>query len=487
MTTVERLLKTARKQDPAKAGGPRLYSKNQEWLAEHISGDHHRQKLLTGSSLYKWASTNAWAKKKLLECEDRGVHGNATDMAWRCSEDFTPWPYNPDTDSDRSQLMAKLHILYGVPIQAIHPRADQVQKSLRYNLRSDTIPTHPYARSRTYDMRQHNQTTLWGPFQDTSPLKVDWEKLEAVMLILDHNLKHFSSQIDLNVPGEVWPSSRVPNWTVPFMGASPGSYVPQTPLSALETSITSSSHHSASDNASSALPNEPAIPLDASDPYGVTGTWARIVCFLDYNELYDFNFSNRPPNTGFPRPPLDTGEAIRLITMRIRVTSIEDANADSDSSDGSQYTPASSSFPNTSKSKSRSKYKQNKSDPTPTHPVVWFKGHSTSIRPSWDPNANSKIRGCVRLTPEGEVHWTTWSIFHGEERWKSEGVQVGGVRSGRGVLGFWCDKDLDMHGPAGPTAFWKVGDAVEDGGEGGEEERRRERMREVGGLHVPLY
>ena len=27
-----------------------------------------------------------------------------------------------------------------------------------------------------------------------------------------------------------------------------------------------------------------------------------------------------------------------------------------------------------------------------------------------------------------------------EERWKSEGIQIGGVRSSRGVLGHWFDK-----------------------------------------------
>ena len=45
----------------------------------------------------------------------------------------------------------------------------------------------------------------------------------------------------------------------------------------------------------------------------------------------------------------------------------------------------------------------------------------------------------------------------GEERWRSDGVQVGGLRARRGVVGTWFDKDFDAHGPAGPTAFWKVG------------------------------
>lgn len=45
-----------------------------------------------------------------------------------------------------------------------------------------------------------------------------------------------------------------------------------------------------------------------------------------------------------------------------------------------------------------------------------------------------------------------------EERWRSEAVQVGGLRSKRGVMGIWYDKSFDPHGPAGPTAFWKVKD-----------------------------
>jgi hypothetical protein len=49
-----------------------------------------------------------------------------------------------------------------------------------------------------------------------------------------------------------------------------------------------------------------------------------------------------------------------------------------------------------------------------------------------------------------------------EERWRSEGIQVGGIRSKRGVTGTWFDKDYDDHGPVGPTAFWKVGDECWD-------------------------
>jgi hypothetical protein len=43
-----------------------------------------------------------------------------------------------------------------------------------------------------------------------------------------------------------------------------------------------------------------------------------------------------------------------------------------------------------------------------------------------------------------------------EERWRSEGIQVGGLGATRGVVGTWFDIDYDPHGPAGPTGFWKL-------------------------------
>ena len=94
------------------------------------------------------------------------------------------------------------------------------------------------------------------------------------------------------------------------------------------------------------------------------------------------------------------------------------------------------------------------------------------------------MSGTVRTTPSGDIRWTTFSIFHGDERWRSEGVQIGGIRSARGmshtpslslpashtaylhiaigILGNWFDKDYDVHGPAGPTCFWKVSDDIQE-------------------------
>lgn len=70
---------------------------------------------------------------------------------------------------------------------------------------------------------------------------------------------------------------------------------------------------------------------------------------------------------------------------------------------------------------------------------------------------DARLTGTVRLTREGDVHWTTsTAIYDGQERWKSEGIQVGGVGSARGILGFWFDRDYRTHGPLGPMAFWRA-------------------------------
>ena len=106
------------------------------------------------------------------------------------------------------------------------------------------------------------------------------------------------------------------------------------------------------------VPREPKLPLEAQDPYNITGTWMRVVCFLDYTELFSFNFSSQQ-NDDQPRPPLDTEEAFRLIVCKLSVKKIEPPGED----EGQAL------------------------------PVVWFDGKSSSLRPSWDPNANSKIRG----------------------------------------------------------------------------------------------
>lgn len=105
------------------------------------------------------------------------------------------------------------------------------------------------------------------------------------------------------------------------------------------------------------------------------------MCFLDYNDLHDFNFSAEAMKvrSDEPRDTLATDEAIRHIVMDLQVTEVVPPGQ----------------FDN------------------PSLPIVHFSGKSKSLDVSWDPNANSKIRGSVRLTPDGEVRWQTISVFYG--------------------------------------------------------------------------
>ncbi|KAK0718149.1 hypothetical protein B0T26DRAFT_777698 [Lasiosphaeria miniovina] len=275
------------------------------------------------------------------------------------------------------QQSAKLHSLFGMPLLKLG--------------RTRSSRMYPFACSKVYDLREYTENTRWGPFMNDGSDRIDWEKVEAILLVLRNNMK--------NKGLDTFPIFSN-FWNTAFGGSWPRSYIP--------------------------WPEEQErSELELQDLYNVSGTWLRVVCFLDYNDFFSYNFpigDHLPDN--IPRPALNTGEATRLILMKIHVTKVE-APGESDGQD---------------------------------HPVVHFEGFSRSLDGSWDENANSDLRGTARMTPEGEVRWTTYSIFSGIERWKSEGIQLGGIQSARGVVGNWFDKDLDPHGPCGPTAFWKISD-----------------------------
>lgn len=233
---------------------------------------------------------------------------------------------------------------------------------------------------------------------DDGEFKVDWEMVESLMIVLGYNsglcCRRFQPRFS-------------PPWVKPMQGVVPDSEILKRRR----------------ELSGGALWDEEKS-LRERDPYNISGVWSRIVCFLDYNDLYAYNFSDEALKhpAHLPRDGLVCDEAIRHIIMDLKVTAILPCEDNSD------------------------------------YPIVEFNGTSRSVDAAWDPNANSKIRGSVRMTCEGEVRWQTISVFYGEERWRSEGIQVGGVGAQRGVVGTWFDKDFDPHGPAGPTAFWKISD-----------------------------
>ncbi|KAK0671141.1 hypothetical protein QBC41DRAFT_316471 [Cercophora samala] len=333
-----------------------------------------------------------------------------------------------EEERERRRMSAHLHCLLGI------------QDLLRdvtsgSSLKKWTLAERAYATAcaKVYDIREYKrEETAWGPFytpgdgekkeKKKGGLRVDWEKAEAIMIVLGTNLR---------AKGLAFFDAVEHVWGKRFGGVWEGSYIPWVPESALANleKKKMEEEENADEDEEEREKRLELEELARRDPYGVKGTWLRVVCFLDYTDFFHFNFHNHGADgqaADAPREPLSTGEAVRLILMKVHVTKIEPA--DPEAGDHEDW------------------------------PVVHFEGQSRALDWSWDGNADSDLKGTVRMTKEGEVRWTTYSIYDGEERWKSEGFQLGGRKSARGVIGNWFDKDYNEHGPCGPTAFWKVSD-----------------------------
>lgn len=144
-----------------------------------------------------------------------------------------------------------MHVHYG-EVQ-MQPRRDKYKNA------------YGFGASMVYDLRNFRMANFWGPFRNTGDASVDWEKMEAVMIVLQHNLDEYSTYRRGNPYG--------PPCRGPFVGATPGSFVHQD----LE------------------LPHKPLMPLadphglskTGIDPYNVSGTWQRVsACLYAFQRLY---------------------------------------------------------------------------------------------------------------------------------------------------------------------------------------------------------
>lgn len=250
----------------------------------------------------------------------------------------------PAETEEQRQASAHLHSLFGIAQESIGRTRSQA--------------AHSWARGRVYDLRQYcREKNFWGPYLHDGQYNVDWEKIEAIMIVLGYNLKIFSDRANGLFPMV---------WDQPFEGCVPNSYVSRDRTDIFEEFFLKK------------LPEDRRMieeldpTLDALDPFGVTGTYRRVVCFLDYSDFHAFNFPSRrfldedeDEDIPFPglRGPIDTHEAIRLIVMKVKVTKIEEPT-ELDHQD---------------------------------YPVVHFEGTSRSMHSQWDDNANSLLEGM--LTP----------------------------------------------------------------------------------------
>jgi hypothetical protein len=241
------------------------------------------------------------------------------------------------------QRSARLHCMYGIP-NSTSGRS--------------TLSTHPFARSRVYNLRNYTKHSRWGPFRKDGSMRVDWELIESIMVLLGYNNGLCSRR-------------HMDRFTLPW--SAPFANVFQDRFAHLPST--------SSPPPSPSLTENPSLPLDLQDPYNISGIWARVVCFLDYDDLYHFNFNTTAVRTpeDQPYPPITMDEAVRHIMMHLQVTAITAPGKNDDQ----------------------------------TMPVVHFSGKARAVDTNMDANANSTIRGCVRMTAEGEVRWSTVWIFNG--------------------------------------------------------------------------
>jgi len=164
---------------------------------------------------------------------------------------------------------------------------------------------------------------------------------------------------------------------------------------------------------------------------GVEGTWRRYVCFMDYRDLFAFNFSG--PHDG-PRNPSffdDRGfrEATRLIDINISIIP---------------------------RSKMLVRFPTG-DPPVQVHPLyepLYFSGTSRGASSA----GNAMVQGFVHMARDGSIRWRLTSIHDGDPQWSSEGAQIGNVGSAIGVAGTWSAFHHGDEGdPVGPFWFWKIG------------------------------
>lgn len=89
-------------------------------------------------------------------------------------------------------------------------------------------------------------------------------------------------------------------------------------------------------------------------------------------------------------------------------------------------------------------------------PRIYFSGtSSTQSNVSWGSGMDkSYLSGYVECLASEDIRWYLVSSYGGQERWSSQGVQIGGVGSARGVLGTWTGVHHEHRDPVGGCSFF---------------------------------
>ncbi|KAI0762746.1 hypothetical protein C8Q74DRAFT_1206311 [Fomes fomentarius] len=270
------------------------------------------------------------------------------------------------------------------------------------------------SRAFVYDMRKYQPSTLWGPFrvaQDGRTVLVNWEHVEHIVNVVSLKLR--------------------------------------------DTCIANLGYHKKPPYQMDALRAYSAIDAfkrPEGDWAGVTGTWRRFVCFMDYRDLNMFNYSQLstgPHDPDFFDDPFD--EALRPVELELELISSDEYFSQR------QYIAIEPSTPVSLSSSSHGgpigDYEE------PAFPTLYFKGGSRGGAHS----AGATIRGKVSTLSDGGVRWQFVTTYDGRMQWSAEAVQIGHVCSAAGVAGIWTGAHHDRDDPAGPFWMVKVNDQLPPG------------------------
>ncbi|OCH92726.1 hypothetical protein OBBRIDRAFT_833245 [Obba rivulosa] len=233
-----------------------------------------------------------------------------------------------------------------------------------------------------YDLRRYTAATAWGPFvrRAGGGLGADWVHVEHVVNVVTLKLREHAL---LRIFGR--------------------------PLSGV--------HATRAYSAPGSLKRAPR------DWAGVTGTWRRFVCFMDYRDLFAFNFSlfqESPPQGPLDPSFFDHGyqEAIRPIEVRLELI-------DDHAEDGM--------------------------DTDEAFPEIHFKGCSRGPH-----SIDAIVEGSVSMLEDGAIRWRFTTKYDGLTQWSAEGIQLGNVCSAAGIAGIWTGAFHEEADPAGPFLMWKT-------------------------------
>jgi len=267
------------------------------------------------------------------------------------------------------------------PAQLLYQLRAYTGHSLPKGLGSDFASRRTEARCYVYNLENYRQENHWGPYLHDGSQHVNWRHIDAAMTVVSTNLDELDT---------------MHRW------------VPVRPPRSLQSAR--------------ALSAPPSVDSDERDWAGVQGLWRRFVCFMDYRDLFAFNFSSThdgPLNPAFFDDP-GFHEAIRLIEIKLRVTKFE-------------------------------------RNPHSLRPTICFAGTSRGSG-----GQRARVKGRVFMNVDGNIRWRFVSMHDGHTRWESEGIQVGNVGCAQGVVGTWTGADHEHGDPAGPFWFWKVSGDVEE-------------------------